>query len=158
MKTALILGCVALGFVGCSTNHQGGEGPAAETTEGRAYGWESDVQSRDPRGPWENWRYGGTPSRVAPREPVKTAVPGPSAPPPPAAPSGGVGAGVQSTTTPSYIYYDHYQRSEVVVQEPHDPRSFWDRFRYEGGPDQTAPRLPLDPVFPPAPITSSYDP
>jgi hypothetical protein len=75
MKTALLLALTALGMVGCSTDNQafrGGTGPsfATETTAGRSEGYENDLASRDPRGSWENWRYGGSSGRIPPRLPV----------------------------------------------------------------------------------------
>ncbi|WP_150107550.1 hypothetical protein [Pedosphaera parvula] len=79
MKTSLLLACLALGIIGCSTcddrGGRGGVGEGAETTVGRNYGWENSVETRDPRGPWENWRYGGDPDRIAPRVPVDPAFP-----------------------------------------------------------------------------------
>jgi hypothetical protein len=75
MKTALLLLTLAsLGLVGCSTTDQssrGGTGTsfATDTTFGRSQGYENDLTSRDPRGAWENWRFGGDSNRIQPRLP-----------------------------------------------------------------------------------------
>jgi hypothetical protein len=73
MKTALLMiVCATLGLVGCATNHEnvGSAAPAYETTTGRGYGMENNLGvAADPRGGWENWRYGGDTSRITPRLP-----------------------------------------------------------------------------------------
>jgi hypothetical protein len=75
MKTALLLALTALGLVGCSTadqSYSGGTGPsfATDTSAGRSEGYENDLTSRDPRGAWQNWRFGGDSDRIQPRLPV----------------------------------------------------------------------------------------
>jgi hypothetical protein len=73
MKTAfLLLALTALGLVGCSTSDQayrGSPGPgfSTDTTVGRSEGYENDLTSRDPRGAWQNWRFGGDSNRIQPR-------------------------------------------------------------------------------------------
>lgn len=65
--------CVPLGLAGCSTtdNGSGGVGPAFETSAGRGYTMENDLGiSQDPRGGFENWRFGGDPDRIPPRLPL----------------------------------------------------------------------------------------
>jgi hypothetical protein len=70
MKKTLFIAIAAFGILGCASDRRGAIGPDYETTEGRSYGWENDAGPRDPRGPWENWRYGGDPDRIAPTIPL----------------------------------------------------------------------------------------
>ncbi|MDB6125835.1 MAG: hypothetical protein JWQ71_4828 [Pedosphaera sp.] len=72
MKIALLIALAATGLVGCATdrNGKGSAGPIYETSTGRGYGMENDIgMTADPRGSWNNWRFGGDPSRVPPRLP-----------------------------------------------------------------------------------------
>jgi hypothetical protein len=74
MKKGLLLAvCVTFSLAGCSTynNGAGGVGPAFETSAGRGYTMENDLGLyQDPRGGWENWRFGGDPDRIPPRLPL----------------------------------------------------------------------------------------
>jgi hypothetical protein len=79
MKKGLLLAvCATIGFAGCTTHDygSGGVGPAFETSAGRGYTMENDLGiSQDPRGGWENWRFGGDPDRIPPRLPLNPRYP-----------------------------------------------------------------------------------
>ena len=76
MKTAVLIAMAALGLTGCATSHQqpsqaqARPGFAYETTAGRGIGYENDLGPTDPRGAFQQWRFGGTPDRIPPRLPV----------------------------------------------------------------------------------------
>jgi hypothetical protein len=82
MKIPLLITCATLALAGCSTyNDSGYPGPVFETTAGRGVGLENDLNlTADPRGAWQNWRYGGDPDRIAPKLPLDPEFPPAPAP------------------------------------------------------------------------------
>jgi hypothetical protein len=146
MKTALILACAALGLAGCATSDHGYSGSAGPPTEteagtGRAAGMQNDLGINDPRGAFQNWRFGGDPDRTPPRIPVENSPDATAVVPEPAPdttlPQGG---------TPN-VTFQH-----ETTPQPEPPRSIFESFRYGTGddPDRIAPLLPVDPEFPPS--------
>jgi hypothetical protein len=89
--TAMVVAVACLGLAGCccAPGGMGGTGslqPAFEddTNMGRAMHYQNDLGPNDPRGPFDNWRRGGDPDRIAPRLPVnpdKPDYPTPVTPP-----------------------------------------------------------------------------
>jgi hypothetical protein len=78
MKTALLIACAALALGGCSTYNEnsGAPAPTYETTAGRGVGLENDQNlTADPRGAWQDWRFGGDPDRIGPRLPLDPQFP-----------------------------------------------------------------------------------
>ncbi|GEM_PF-2830613 len=83
MKTTLLMAIGVLGglLAGCESNKeqatettgQTGEGSPGfeyDTTAGRGMGYQNDLGPNDPRGAFQQWRFGADPDRIPPRSPV----------------------------------------------------------------------------------------